>query len=63
MANNLFIAFWHGDRIEASAIAEDGDAALVAAQEILAARPALYDGDALMITALKPPTLIERGLA
>jgi hypothetical protein len=60
---NLFVAFWHDNKIEASAIAADPDAALTAATAILAAQPALYDGDALMVTALKPPSLIERGLA
>jgi hypothetical protein len=60
---NLFVAFWHDDKIEASAITADPDAALVAAQEILASRPALYEGDALMVTSLKPPPLTQRGLA
>jgi hypothetical protein len=62
-STNLFVAFWHDDKVEASAIAADPDAALTAAQSMLAARPALYEGDALMVTALKPPTLTQRRLA
>jgi hypothetical protein len=58
-----FVAFWHDNAIEASAIAADPDAALKAGTALLAARDALFDGDALMVTALTPPTLIQRGLA
>lgn len=60
---NLFVAFWHGDRIEDSAIVADPDAALAAAIQILERQPCLVDGDAVMVTALKRPGVVQRGLA
>lgn len=59
----LVVCFWHDDQVEATAIVSDPDAALKAAQRILATRDALYVGDHLTVEGTVRPNLIQRGLA